>query len=63
MRTIWHSDTPGARLLRLIFAIVSFVASFYVLTKGLTFLGVGKGDADGVGFIVALVSASFVMYG
>ena len=63
MRTIWHSDGRGGRLLRLIFVIASFVVSFFVVAHALVFAGVTRVDADGVAFIIALVSAAFVMYG
>jgi hypothetical protein len=63
MRTIWQSDGRGGRLLRLIFVIASFIVSFFVVAYTLAFAGVARVDADGVAFIVALMSAAFVMYG
>ena len=63
MRTIWHSDGRGGRLLRLIFVIASFVVSFFAIDHALIFVGINRVDADGVAFIIALVSAAFVMYG
>jgi len=63
MRTIWQSGGRGGRLLRLSFVILSFVASFYVIAHALAFVGVGRVDADGVAFIVALMTAAFVVYG
>ncbi len=63
MRTIWQSDNRGGRLTRLIFGIASFIATLFVVTHVLTFVGASKVDADGVAFIVALIIVAFVMYG
>ena len=63
MRTIWQSDGRGGRLMRLTLVIASFIVTFFVVTHALAFVGVSRVDADGVAFIVALVTAAFVMYG
>jgi hypothetical protein len=63
MRTIWHSDRRAGRLLRLIFVIASFIVSFFAVGHALVFVGVARVDADGVAFIIALMSGAFVMYG
>ena len=63
MRTIWHSGGRVGRFLRLIFVIASFVVSFFALGHALVFAGINRVDADGVAFIIALMSAAFAMYG
>ena len=35
MRTIWHSDSRGGRLLRLIFVIAGFFVSFFAIDHAL----------------------------
>ncbi len=49
--------------MRPIFGIASFIATLFVVTHALSFVGVSKADADGVAFIVALIIFAFVMYG
>jgi hypothetical protein len=49
--------------MRLAIVIASFIATLFVVTHALAFVGVSRVDADGVAFIVALVTAAFVMYG
>ena len=49
--------------MRLSFVILSFIASFFLVAHGLSFIGASKIDADGGASIVALVSAAFAMYG